>query len=50
METLIALGVLVGLWKASAEPPKVAAPPFEQRQVTAEKPKPRKPGEWPLGY
>ena len=55
METLFAIGVLVGLWKANAEPPKVATPPVEQRQVqtdhvTAEKPKPRKTGEWQLGY
>ena len=55
METLFAIGMLVGLWKANAEPPKIAAPPVEQRQVqadqvTAEKPKPRKTSEWPLGY
>jgi hypothetical protein len=55
METLLVIGVLVGLWKANAEPPKVTVPPIEQRQVqsdhvTAEKPKPRKTSEWPLGY
>jgi len=54
METLLAIGMLVGLWKANAEPPKVAAPSAEQRQVqvhvTAEKPKPRKASDWRLGY
>jgi hypothetical protein len=50
MDTLLAIGMLVGLWKGHAEPPKVVTPPAELRQVTAEKPKPRKTSEWPLGY
>jgi hypothetical protein len=52
METLYAIGMLVGLMKAHAEPPKVAAapPPIEQHRVVVEKPQPRKKPEWLLDY
>jgi hypothetical protein len=55
METLFAIGMLVGLVKSQGEPPKVAAAPVEQRQVLVEKalvekPRPRKKSEWSLSY
>jgi hypothetical protein len=50
METLFAIGMMVGLMKSHGEPPKVAAAPVEQRQIQADKPRPHKKSEWPLGY
>ena len=49
METLFAIGMLVGLMKSHTEPPK-AVPPAEQRQVQAQKSRPHKKSEWPLSY
>jgi hypothetical protein len=50
METLFAIGMMVGLMRSHGEPPKVAAAPVEQRQVPAEKHHPRRKSEWPLDY
>ena len=55
METLFAIGMLVGLMRPYAEPPKAAAPIEQhqspQRAVEAERTRPRnKKSEWPLGY
>jgi hypothetical protein len=59
METLYAIGMLVGLMNSHAELPKAVAP-VEQRQVEqhqveprhieADKPRPRKKVEWLLSY
>jgi hypothetical protein len=64
METLYAIGMLVGLMNSHAEPPKAVAPvvqhQVEQRQIEhhqveprpteADKPRPRKKVEWLLSY
>jgi hypothetical protein len=51
METLFAIGMMVGLMKSHGEPPKVAAAPAEQRHVEAEKSRPRnKKSGWSLDY
>jgi hypothetical protein len=49
METLFAIGMMVGLMKSQAQPPKVA-PTVEQHHAEIDKTKPRKKSEWPLGY
>jgi hypothetical protein len=55
METLYAFGMMVGLMKGFAEPPKpVVVPPVAQHRVAemAAKPRPHpaKKSEWPLDY
>ena len=50
METLFAIGMLVGLMHYHAPPPKPAAVPAVQRPVLAETSPPRKKSEWLLGY
>jgi hypothetical protein len=61
MDTLFAIGMLVGLMRGHAEPPKVVAAPLEQRgtaqrQAEAEKPQHRTKSEksekteWLLSY
>jgi hypothetical protein len=55
METLFAIGMMVGLMKSHGEPPKAVAAPVEQRQiqaahVPADRPRAHKKSEWLLGY
>jgi len=59
METLYAFGMMVGLMRGFAEPPKVVppAPAVEQHHRVAElvtppqqRPRPAKPNEWRLDY
>jgi hypothetical protein len=52
METLYAIGMMVGMMQARAEPPKPAVePPAIERQAVAEKPRhPHKKSDWPLSY
>jgi hypothetical protein len=55
METLYAFGVMIGLMKGFAEPPKpVVVAPIEQHRVaevvTKLRPHPAKKSEWPLDY
>jgi hypothetical protein len=54
METLFAIGMMVGLMRSHAEPPKAAVPLVQrqiaQHQAEAEKPRPRKKSEWLLSY
>lgn len=56
METLFAIGMLVGLMKPHAEPPKIAPAPVEQQQVQqrmadSDKARPHnKKSEWLLSY
>jgi hypothetical protein len=52
METLFAIGMMVGLMQSRAEPPKA---PLVQRQIAqhqaeADKSRPRKKAEWLLSY
>jgi hypothetical protein len=44
METLFAIGMMVGLMKSRAEPRQI------QPDVPAQKPWPHGKSEWPLGY
>jgi hypothetical protein len=55
METLYAFGVMVGLMKGFAEPPKpVVVPPIAQHRVAEmvakPRPHPAKKSEWRLDY
>jgi hypothetical protein len=57
METLYAIGMLVGLMRGPAPPPKpIIAPPVEQHQiaqqhqVVAEPPRSRRKSDWPLNF
>jgi hypothetical protein len=54
METLFAIGMMVGLMQSRAEPPKAAAPLVQrqiaQHQAEADKSRPRKKAEWLLSY
>lgn len=45
METLLAIGMMVGLMKSRAEPRQIQPDP-----VPAQKPRPHGKSEWPLGY
>ena len=58
METLFAIGMMVGLMKPYADPPKLAPleqsrverPQSEQRQAAVGKAQSQKKSDWPLDY
>jgi hypothetical protein len=58
METLFAIGMMVGLMRPHAEPPKLAPleqarverPLSEQRQASAGKAQSQRKSDWPLDY
>jgi hypothetical protein len=58
METLFAIGMMVGLMKPHADPPKpmpfeqvnVERPQSEQRHAAAGKTQSQKKSDWPLDY
>ena len=57
METLYAIGMLVGLMRGPPPPKPLVTPPVEQHQiaqqqhqVVAERQRPRRKNDWPLSF